>query len=151
MRWEYLLLGTDKAPLSVAEEEDDTMNDDDVENLVGLRGVGQVGVWGFLPCLALGQHGQCPHHKYVFFGGGGWARETDYRFPKAEGPGPSSHFIDGQTKTQMGPLTCPGPPSVVGKGWDLQLGLLAHIQSTLIGGCPVSVKSMSPAIGVIRP
>ncbi|XP_019653903.2 LOW QUALITY PROTEIN: dynein regulatory complex subunit 7 [Ailuropoda melanoleuca] len=33
VRWEYLLLGTDKAPLSVAEEEDDTMNDDDVENL----------------------------------------------------------------------------------------------------------------------
>uniref|UniRef100_A0A452V8J6 Dynein regulatory complex subunit 7 n=1 Tax=Ursus maritimus TaxID=29073 RepID=A0A452V8J6_URSMA len=29
VRWEYLLLGTDKAPLSVAEEEDDTMNDDD--------------------------------------------------------------------------------------------------------------------------
>ncbi|XP_045662820.1 dynein regulatory complex subunit 7 [Ursus americanus] len=36
VRWEYLLLGTDKAPLSVAEEEDDAMNDDDnddVENL----------------------------------------------------------------------------------------------------------------------
>lgn len=54
MRWEYLLLGTDKAPLSVAEEEDDAMNDDDnddVENLVGLRGVGLGGGMG-LPTLS---------------------------------------------------------------------------------------------------
>ncbi|XP_032280441.1 dynein regulatory complex subunit 7 isoform X2 [Halichoerus grypus] len=34
VRWEYLLLGTDKAHLSVAEDEEDGMNDDeDVENL----------------------------------------------------------------------------------------------------------------------
>ena len=41
MRWEYLLLGTDKPFLSLTEEEDEGMNDDDdVENLVSLHGVG---------------------------------------------------------------------------------------------------------------
>ncbi|XP_044116344.1 dynein regulatory complex subunit 7 isoform X1 [Neovison vison] len=33
VRWEYLLLGTDKPQLAVAEEEDDGMNDEDMENL----------------------------------------------------------------------------------------------------------------------
>ena len=37
VRWEYLLLGTDKPLLSLTEEEDDgTNDDDDVENLVSL-------------------------------------------------------------------------------------------------------------------
>lgn len=41
VRWEYLLLGTDKSHLSLTEEEDDGMNDDDdVENLVGLSSMG---------------------------------------------------------------------------------------------------------------
>ena len=41
VRWEYLLLGTDKPFLSLTEEEDEGMNDDDdVENLVSLHGVG---------------------------------------------------------------------------------------------------------------
>ena len=41
VRWEYLLLGTDKPFLSLTEEEDEGMNDDDdVENLVSLCGVG---------------------------------------------------------------------------------------------------------------
>lgn len=37
VRWEYLLLGTDKPQLSIAEEDDDGLNDDDdMENLVSL-------------------------------------------------------------------------------------------------------------------
>ena len=49
MRWEYLLLGTDKSHLSLTEEEDDGMNDnDDVENLVGLSSVGLGGGMGGL-------------------------------------------------------------------------------------------------------
>lgn len=39
MRWEYLLLGTDKPHLSTTEEEDTGMNDDeDLDNLVRLSG-----------------------------------------------------------------------------------------------------------------
>ena len=41
VRWEYLLVGTNKPFLSLTEEEDEGMNDDDdVEKLVSLRGVG---------------------------------------------------------------------------------------------------------------
>ena len=37
VRWEYLLLGTDKSHLAMTEEDDDGLNDDDdVENLVSL-------------------------------------------------------------------------------------------------------------------
>lgn len=35
VRWEYLLLGTDKSHLALTEEDDDGLNDDDdIENLV---------------------------------------------------------------------------------------------------------------------
>ena len=41
VRWEYLLVETNKPFLSLTEEEDEGMNDDDdVEKLVSLRGVG---------------------------------------------------------------------------------------------------------------
>lgn len=41
MRWEYLLLGTDKSHLSMTKEDDEGMNDDDdVENLVSLSSMG---------------------------------------------------------------------------------------------------------------
>lgn len=44
MRWEYLLLGTDKPYLSVTEEDDSDLNDeDDEDNLVSLS---HLWVWG---------------------------------------------------------------------------------------------------------
>lgn len=36
MRWEYLLLGTDKPYLSVTEEDDSDLDEDDEDNLVSL-------------------------------------------------------------------------------------------------------------------
>lgn len=67
MRWEYLLLGTDKPQLAVAEEEDDGMNDEDMENLVGLHGVGAGGGMG----LPSGQPDQHLYHVCVYWRGMG--------------------------------------------------------------------------------
>lgn len=48
VRWEYMLLGTDKPHLSLTEEEEEDVNDEeDLEGLVSLRGAGRGGgVWG---------------------------------------------------------------------------------------------------------
>lgn len=52
MRWEYLLLGTDKPHLSILDDDDDNLiDDDDVENLVSLTclgGWGQGEAGGFI-------------------------------------------------------------------------------------------------------
>lgn len=71
MRWEYLLLGTDKPYLSVTEEDDSDLNDeDDEDNLVSLRhlwgwGVGEGG-GRFTPCLASRQPDKHPCHGHVY-------------------------------------------------------------------------------------
>lgn len=102
-------MGTDKPHLSVVEEEDDNLNDDDdIENLVSL-----IHSWGFTPCLASGQIldslTTVPASMYAY--GRGQSRWSKYRFLKAEGARLGPHFINGQTEAQRSRTTCPEPPT----------------------------------------
>lgn len=70
MRWEYLLLGTDKPHLSILDEDDDNLvDDDDVENLVSLTrlgGWGQGEVGGFILGLGSGRPDQRPASMHAY-------------------------------------------------------------------------------------
>lgn len=71
MRWEYLLLGTEKSHLSLTEEEEDGLNDDDdVENLVSLSSAGLgSGTGSSRPVLLQADLTPVPHHVYVYWWG----------------------------------------------------------------------------------
>lgn len=89
VKWEYLLLGTDKPRLSMVEDEEDTLNEDyDIENLVSL-----IRLWSCTPCLAAGRPDSVPAGVHVY--GRGQSKWAGYRFLKAEGAGLSPHFVNG--------------------------------------------------------
>lgn len=93
VRWEYMLMGTNKPFLVQREEEEEVMNDDDdMDNLVSSRS-------GWTP-------GKVPLKTYAVWGG-------SYSRPLgAEGLRLSSHSTGGNTEAQI-------RPGGISKGWRL--------------------------------